>query len=73
MGADLFEKLQARGDGILAIPEQTRRDLTAVWKEEVLEDLVQALEGIRSRKLHAFCMDKLGSGGISFKYDGRSR
>jgi hypothetical protein len=51
--ADLFDKLQARRDGILAIPEETRRDLTAVWKEEVLEDLVQALEGIT--KPEALC------------------
>ena len=35
---DLFDKLQARRDGILAIPEETRRGLTAIWKEEVLED-----------------------------------
>lgn len=50
---DLFDKLQARRDGILAVPGETRRNLTAVWKEEVLEDLVQALEGIS--KPEALC------------------
>jgi hypothetical protein len=51
--ADLFDKLQARRDGILAVPAETRRPLTNAWKEEVLEDLVQALEGIS--KPEALC------------------
>jgi hypothetical protein len=33
---DVFDKLQARRDGILAIPAETRRPLTNAWKEEVL-------------------------------------
>ena len=51
--ADLFDKLQARRDGILAVPAETRRPLTSMWKEEILEDLIQALEGIN--KPEALC------------------
>jgi hypothetical protein len=40
-------------DGILAVPAETRTPLTNAWKEEVLEDLVQALEGIS--KPEALC------------------
>lgn len=35
--ADLFDKLQARRDGNLAVPAENRRPLTSAWKEEVLE------------------------------------
>ena len=53
--ADLFDKLQARRDGgILAVPAETRRPLTNAWKEEVLEDLVQGLEGISKPEVLCF-------------------
>ena len=50
---DLFDKLQARRDCILSVPAETRPGLTAVWKEEVLQDFVQALQGIS--KPEALC------------------
>jgi hypothetical protein len=51
--SDIFDKLQARRDGILSVPPETRPGLTSAWKEEVLEDFVHALEGIS--KPEALC------------------
>jgi hypothetical protein len=50
---DLFDKLQLRRDGILAVPAETRPGLTNAWKEEVLKDFIHALEGIS--KPEALC------------------